>query len=150
MKLVIILIVIILINSELRTSDKKHHLISPNSFIVPEQSIFDLDWARIIKGYGYYGSIRANTIKAKDVIITNKDINILGNRIDSTYYLMPLDKVERYIKENSHLPDIPSAEDVKDGYELGAMNAMLLKKIEEMTLYIIELEKRIEKIEQDR
>ena len=53
--------------------------------------------------------------------------------------------MESYIKENGHLPDVPSAEEVKaNGVEVGEMNAILLQKIEELTLYIIELEKKID------
>lgn len=64
------------------------------------------------------------------------------------YQLMPINQVEQYIIENKHLPEIPSAEEVvKDGINLGEMNAKLLQKIEELTLYIIEQNKRIEELE---
>ncbi len=56
-------------------------------------------------------------------------------------------ELETYIKLNSHLLGVPSAEDVKkDGVALGDMNAILLKKVEELTLYIIELKKENEEI----
>jgi hypothetical protein len=62
-----------------------------------------------------------------------------------TYKLPPLLEIERYIRENKHLPDVPSAETVAEqGLSLGEMNAVLLKKIEEMTLYMIEMKKEIE------
>ena len=64
------------------------------------------------------------------------------------YQLKPLAEVEQYVKENKHLPDIPSAEEVKDnGVNLAEMNALLLKKIEELTLYNIQMEKRISALE---
>lgn len=60
------------------------------------------------------------------------------------YSLTSLQELQRYVQENKHLPDIPSAKEVRDtGVELGEMNALLLKKIEELTLYVIELEERI-------
>jgi len=50
--------------------------------------------------------------------------------------------VERFVKENRHLPDVPTSTDVEqNGVGLGEMNALLLKKIEELTLYVIEQEK---------
>jgi hypothetical protein len=50
-----------------------------------------------------------------------------------------LKETEQFIKQNNHLPEIPSAAEVeKDGVNLGEMNAKLLKKIEEITLYLIE------------
>jgi len=72
------------------------------------------------------------------------------------YKLAPLAEVESFIQENQHLPQVPSAATVeKEGFELAAMNALLLKKVEELTLYLIEqnkkmeaLEKRLERIEE--
>jgi hypothetical protein len=68
------------------------------------------------------------------------------------YNLKPLKEVEEYIKQNNHLPEIPSANEMeKNGLMLAEMNLKLLKKIEEMTLYMIEqnnkIEKQIEQIE---
>ncbi|GGD07570.1 hypothetical protein GCM10011368_06870 [Hyunsoonleella pacifica] len=61
------------------------------------------------------------------------------------YKLPTLLEVEAYIKENGHLPNIDSAKEVeKNGVLLGEMNAKLLEKIEELTLYIIEQQKQIE------
>jgi hypothetical protein len=60
------------------------------------------------------------------------------------YSLMPLGLLERYINENKHLPGIPSAAEVKEqGIELGEMNRKLLQKIEELSLYIIQQDKKI-------
>lgn len=65
-----------------------------------------------------------------------------------TYVLPSLSEVEKYILENGHLENIPSAKEVEeDGISVGEMNAKLLEKVEELTLYIIEQEKRIEKLE---
>lgn len=63
---------------------------------------------------------------------------------DPGYKLMPLNEVEEYIKGNQHLPGIPTtAEVVKDGVDLGETNKQLLQKIEELTLYLIGLQKTI-------
>jgi trimeric autotransporter adhesin len=60
------------------------------------------------------------------------------------YSLMPLKEVENYINANNHLPEVPSAEVIaKDGLDLGKMDATLLKKVEELTLYLIEQSKQL-------
>lgn len=62
-----------------------------------------------------------------------------------SYTLPSLRETEKFIQINGHLPEIPSAEEVKNnGVELGEMNARLLKKIEELTLHLIEKEKQLE------
>ncbi len=64
---------------------------------------------------------------------------------DKDYKLKSLESVEAFIKENRHLPEIPSAEEVgKDGVDLVQMDAKLLQKIEELTLYMIEMKKENE------
>lgn len=63
---------------------------------------------------------------------------------DSSYQRMPLDKVAKYTQANKHLPDIPSASDIeKDGLNLGDMQKLQMQKIEELTLYAIDADKRI-------
>jgi len=67
-----------------------------------------------------------------------------------SYKLPTLKEVEQHIKEKGHLKDIPSAEEVaKNGIYLGEMDSKLLQKIEELTLYTIEQEKKIEKLEKE-
>jgi hypothetical protein len=59
------------------------------------------------------------------------------------YKLLPLEELETSINKNKHLPNIPSAAEVeKDGISLGDMNKRLMEKIEELTLYIIDLNKK--------
>jgi len=63
---------------------------------------------------------------------------------DSAYNLPPLTQVEQYINTNNHLPGIPSAkETAQQGISLGNNQALLLKKIEELTLYMIEQNKQV-------
>jgi hypothetical protein len=58
------------------------------------------------------------------------------------YKLTTLEEVENHIKEKGHLENIPSEEEVlKNGINLGEMNSKLLQKIEELTLYLIEMKK---------
>ncbi|MER0440602.1 hypothetical protein [Emticicia sp. W12TSBA100-4] len=64
---------------------------------------------------------------------------------EPSYKLMPLDKVESFVKENKHLPNVPSAEEMaKNGLDIGKNSAKMMEKIEELTLYVIELKKEID------
>ena len=61
---------------------------------------------------------------------------------------MPLDVLEQKINADKHLPEIASAEEMQtNGVGLSELNIKLLQKTEELTLYIIELNKRIERLE---
>ncbi|WP_175623174.1 hypothetical protein [Chryseobacterium schmidteae] len=64
------------------------------------------------------------------------------------YKLMPLKELDQFINSHGHLPEVPTTEEaIKNGIELKEMNILLLKKIEELTLYTIEQQKRIEALE---
>jgi hypothetical protein len=66
---------------------------------------------------------------------------------EDDYQLKPLEKVEEFIKENKHLPEIPSAKQMEEeGVGLAEMNKLLLQKVEELTLYVIEQQKEIEQL----
>ena len=67
---------------------------------------------------------------------------------DQNYDLKSLEETSLFIMKNKHLPEVPTAKKMEeDGIELGEMNMLLLKKIEELTLYQIELLDRIKKLE---
>jgi hypothetical protein len=69
---------------------------------------------------------------------------VFGNN----YKLKSLPDVEHYIKENKHLPGVPSADSVqKNGINVGEMDAVMMKKIEELTLYIIQQDKKIQQLQ---
>ncbi|MBE9467896.1 MAG: lamin tail domain-containing protein [Bacteroidetes bacterium] len=69
---------------------------------------------------------------------------------ENDYNLKSLDHVEKYIKENKHLPEVPSAKEFKEnGYKVGEMDDLLLRKIEELTLYLIDLKKENEMIKKE-
>lgn len=66
------------------------------------------------------------------------------------YNLKSLSELEKFLKQNKHLPDVPSAADIKEkGINVGEINAILLKKIEELTLYLIEQNKKISSLEEE-
>ena len=86
-------------------------------------------------------------IHAEEVII---DLGVPADYVfKPNYKLMPLHQVEQFVKTNSHLPEIPSANEItKNGLSMGEMQNKLLQKIEEFTLYAIQQNKKI--VEQDK
>jgi hypothetical protein len=66
---------------------------------------------------------------------------------DKNYQLMPLKEVEQFILKNKHLPNVPSAKTIElDGITVNETNRILLEKIEELTLYLIQQQKEIEEL----
>jgi len=63
------------------------------------------------------------------------------------YHLPSLDSLSHFLQTNHHLPDVPSADSVaKNGLDLGGNQAQMLKKIEELTLYVIQQQKELEEV----
>jgi len=98
------------------------------------------------------GVVNAQTIWAEQVKV--RTTPVVGHYhwpdfvFCESYELMPLKEVEEYIKENKKLPGVPSEDEVKkDGVNLYEIDVMLLQKIEELTLYIIQLENRVLELE---
>ncbi len=89
--------------------------------------------------------------------IATRDIKVTNSTIwpdfvfSKSYILAPLHEVEEYILKHNHLPGIQSSEEIisNNGYEIGDMQNKLLMKIEEQTLYIISLQKQIDKIKNE-
>lgn len=62
------------------------------------------------------------------------------------YKLMPLKELQSYIDDKGHLPEVPTTEEaIKNGIELKEMNILLLKKVEELTLYTLQQQSQIDK-----
>ncbi len=96
-----------------------------------------------IDGYKLYVEQGILTEKVKVAVKTSKDW--YDHVFDKEYALMPLNKLDEYIKVNKHLPGVQTTEQVMaEGLDLGKMNALLLKKIEELTLYTIQLKKELD------
>jgi hypothetical protein len=93
-------------------------------------------------GKAYAGSSHTDYLLS----VSGKIIPLAGNWPDyvfsENHRLMPLDEVEKSVKEHRRLPGMPSAKEVEaNGINIGEMQRKLLEKMEEMTLYIIELKK---------
>jgi hypothetical protein len=85
------------------------------------------------------GTIHTNEVKV--------DLNVQGPDyvFEKGYDLMSLEETKAYIDANKHLPEVPSAKEMeKNGVQLGEMNLLLLKKVEELTLHLIEQNKKLE------
>ena len=102
-------------------------------------------------GIGTAPTANANLTVKGSILAEQVRVRLQANWPDyvftPAYRLAPLAEVEQYIRDNGHLPNVPSAAQVKKegGVELGAMNAKLLEKVEELTLYLIEEKKAREK-----
>ncbi len=69
---------------------------------------------------------------------------------EEDYKLIKLDELENYLEENKHLPGIPSGKEMEtNGLSLSEMNLLLLKKVEELTLYVINQQKEINLLKSD-
>jgi hypothetical protein len=89
-------------------------------------------------------SVNGN-IRSKKLIVTQS--NWADYVFNDGYRLRPLVEIEKFIKTNKHLPDIPTVKEVEQkGIDVGSTQALLLKKIEELTLYLIEQNKKMERM----
>jgi hypothetical protein len=95
------------------------------------------------------GSLDVNgEITSKKVRVTQAGAGWPDYVFHDDYHLSPLSELAAYIKANKHLPDVPSAQEVeRSGVDVGEMNKILLQKIEELTLHLLEQQKRIEQLE---
>ena len=95
----------------------------------------------------YKLSVNGN-IRSKEVVVESGWADYVFAK---GYSLPPLSQVEAFIKANGHLPNIPSATEIEqNGLSLGETQKKMMEKIEELTLYVIELEKKIEKLSNHR
>jgi hypothetical protein len=82
------------------------------------------------------GSIIAQSIDIIGIVPASDDV------FDKDYKLRTLAETEAYVNKNKHLPEVPSADEFKKGYSIGTMDDILLRKVEELTLYMIEMKKQ--------
>jgi hypothetical protein len=106
-----------------------------------------------IQVMGTTGATRNFAVKANGEVYARKYTTTLAAIPDYVfqpdYKLMPLAELKQYINTNSHLPNVPSAQEFEqNGVDLGELNRVLLEKVEELTLYILELEERMKNLEE--
>jgi len=93
------------------------------------------------------GNVNTKRLYSEEIIVTTSAIGTYWPDyvFKKNYKLMPILELEKYIKKNHHLPHIPSAGQVKkDGLSVFEINKSLVEKVEELSLYIIELKKEID------
>jgi len=108
---------------------------------------------RLVLGSEFPGDNSKFTVNGR---IRSEELKIVNNIeapdyvFSPSYKLNSLQEVEAFIVKNSHLPEIPSAAEFKEnGIIVGEMTFNLLKKVEELTLYLIEMNKTIETLERE-
>ncbi len=121
-------------------------------------------WAGYFAGRTYFGDqLLIGTTKAATgykvsvkgkVICEELKVELSANWPDyvfgKNYQLRSLTEVEKYINENQHLPGLPAAAEIeKNGLAVGEMQTKLVEKVEELTLYVISLQKQIEELKKD-
>lgn len=108
-----------------------------------------------VKNFNVLGKVGIGTTDPTEELSVNGHIRAKEIKVEAAnwpdyvfqkdYELKPLSEVEEYINEHGHLPEISKASEVEaEGVSLGEMNKLLLKKVEELTLHLIEKEKEIE------
>ena len=99
-------------------------------------------------GYRLYVADGILTEKVKVAVKSTSDWS--DHVFEKGYHLRSLGEVERYINQEKHLPGIPSAKEVvREGVDVGKMDARLLEKVEEMTLYLINIQKEVNALRQE-
>jgi hypothetical protein len=94
-------------------------------------------------------TVKGTILATKVQIVNDSEIPASDYVFEEDYELRTLEEVEAFVKENKHLPEVPSATEFKEnGYSVGEMDDILLRKVEELTLYIIELKKEIEELKE--
>ncbi|MNK15610.1 hypothetical protein D3C87_337570 [compost metagenome] len=89
------------------------------------------------------GKIRAQEIKVETA-------NWPDYVFEPSYKLMPLSRIANFIQTNGHLPDVPSAKEVaQNGIEVGNIQSLLVKKIEELTLHLIDMDKKLTEFQKE-
>ena len=126
---------------KIKTNDLLRMKIQNNGTVQVKDSLHVNGTTRI------HGELKVcQTILADEVIVT--DPTWCDYVFKDNYNLMSISELEEFVVNEQHLPNIPPASSVEnEGIKLKEMNQKMMEKIEELTLYIIELHKRIEKLE---
>src|SRR5207253_5958457 len=88
-------------------------------------------------------SVKVAKIRA-DVFVSTPKWKVVPDYVfQPEFKMQSLPEVEAYVKKEKHLPGIPSAQEMEQGVDLNEMNLKLLKKVEELTLHMIDMDKEI-------
>jgi hypothetical protein len=129
---------------------------SAGAFAGNANFVYDADYGRLIVGAApTTGSALLNDPRNKflvngNIVATKVKVTQTGwpdYVFEEKYPLLPLSELSQFVKSNKHLPEIPTEKEISEnGLDLGDMNALLLKKVEELTLYVINLQKQVDEL----
>ena len=123
---------------------------NPTAIFTVNGNVLIGDPATITLPVGYKLYVQTGIITEKVRVAIASSASWADYVFNKDYKLNDLSDVEAYIKAKKHLPNIPSAaEVVENGIDLGNMDAKLLEKIEELTLYLISQNKKLESLEHE-
>lgn len=153
------------VNGRMQTGDANGnggvYLNNSSSMLVGQSSatqmgLYNNGWRLVVNNAGNVGIGTTNTGSYKLAVegkIGAREVNVNTTTpwpdyvFKDDYKLPSLQSVENYIDKNKHLPEVPTEKEVtENGLNLGEMNALLLKKIEELTLYVIQQQKEIDEL----
>ena len=99
---------------------------------------------------GYKLFVEEGILTEKVKVAVKNSEDWFDHVFNADYKLMPLTDLEKYINDNKHLPDMPTTKEVMtSGLDLGKTNGLLLKKVEELTLYLIEIKKDLDQTKKE-
>lgn len=111
------------------------------------ESLISLTGAGEIKIKNNFKVNSSGHVYARKIVVTTSTFP--DYVFSSKYNLMPLNELKTYINKNKHLPNIKSeTEVVEEGIDIGELNKILLEKVEELTLYVIDLQEQIDSMKQ--
>jgi hypothetical protein len=130
-------------------ADSYYDIVNPNYFLDPNNTGISLKVAGKIETPEIEVKVMsANSVQSKSIITDDLNVkveDVADYVFDADYKLKGLDEVENYVRVNKHLPEIPAASEIqKKGMNVAEMNNLLLKKVEELTLYVVNLNKQLQ------
>ena len=108
----------------------------------------------LIQGYGTNDNVANFGVTGNGYVYARRYITTLNPFPDyvfeSNYNLLTFNELRTFIAEQKHLPNMPTAQEVKEnGADIGEINRVLVEKVEELTLYILQLEERLKTLEDE-
>jgi hypothetical protein len=111
-------------------------------------SLWQIDtYAHELPGLEVFEDVTCDTVRCNGVVMNGWTLDAPDYVFEPGYRLRPVEQVEDYVRTHKHLPDVPSAAQIKEkGLDVAQMNMALLKKVEELTLYVIQQQKQISEL----
>lgn len=106
-------------------------------------------WVDMVKITAEGDVIARGSMQATEMIVDSEETLWPDYVFQDDYSLLPIEQLQSFIKENGHLPGVPTASEVKsNGHDLGYMSIKTLEKVEELALYVIQLKEENEALKE--